>query len=360
MLDRDQLETFATVAEEQSFERAATILNITRGAVSQRVKALEESLATVLLVREKPIAPTRAGEKLLRHVKALRLLEGAAMQELMPTPGPYAPVPLAIAVNADSLATWFPQVLWALLLPRRIALEVVTDDQDHTSARLTRGEVIGCISTDATAATGFLAEGLGAMEYRCYASPAFAGEFFPAGLTVPAVLIAPAVLFNRKDSLHDEFLERRFGFAIDRYAKHYLPAPLTLLEGIAMGVGYGLAPSQQARQLVQDLRLVDLAPHEPVQVELYWHHWEVEPPLAREITQLVVSEARRQLTPVVATSASAPRLRLGSQRRALHTPSALPRPEEAHTSAIATAAARPHAREITSALSPSRPTQPDT
>ena len=97
MLDRDQLETFATVAEEQSFDRAASRLNITRGAVSQRIKALEESLSTVLLVREKPVAPTPAGEVLLRHVKALRMLEGAALQELTPTPKPHAPVPLAIA-----------------------------------------------------------------------------------------------------------------------------------------------------------------------------------------------------------------------------------------------------------------------
>ncbi len=41
MLDHDQLETFATVAEEQSFDKAALKLNITRSAVSQRIKALE-------------------------------------------------------------------------------------------------------------------------------------------------------------------------------------------------------------------------------------------------------------------------------------------------------------------------------
>ena len=79
MLDRDQLETFATVAEQQSFERAATLLNVTRGAVSQRVKALEESLATILLLRDKPVTPTPAGEVLLRHVKTLRLLEAMRM-----------------------------------------------------------------------------------------------------------------------------------------------------------------------------------------------------------------------------------------------------------------------------------------
>ena len=115
MFDRDQLETFATVAEEQSFERAATLLNITRGAVSQRIRGLEESFSTVLLVRERPVAPTPAGEVLLRHVKALRLLEGSALRELLPEASPKSPVPLAIAVNADSLGTWFPDVLRALL-----------------------------------------------------------------------------------------------------------------------------------------------------------------------------------------------------------------------------------------------------
>ena len=58
MLDRDQLETFATVVEQQSFDRAASVLSITRGAVSQRIKALEESLSTVLVKRERPVAAT--------------------------------------------------------------------------------------------------------------------------------------------------------------------------------------------------------------------------------------------------------------------------------------------------------------
>ena len=225
------------------------------------------------------------------------------MQEILPPAGPRAPVPLAIAVNADSLATWFPLVLQRLLLQRHVALEVVTDDQDHTASRLARGEVIGCISTEAKPATGFLAEQLGAMEYRCYATPVFVGEFFPQGLSVPAVLAAPAVLFNRKDSLHDEFLARHFGFAVDRYPKHYLPSPMALVEGVAMGLGYGLIPSAQAGPLVAAGRLVEVATEEPALVDLYWHHWEAEPPLAREISHLVVDQARRHLLPCEPPSA---------------------------------------------------------
>jgi LysR family transcriptional regulator (chromosome initiation inhibitor) len=297
MLDRDQLETFATVVEQQSFDRAATVLSVTRGAVSQRIKALEESLSTVLVRRERPVVATHAGEVLLRHVKALRILEGSALQELAPTAKPHAPVSLAIAVNADSLVTWFPDVLRELLLGQLVALEVVADDQDHTAALLTRGDVIGCISTSAKPADGFVAECLGAMEYRCYATPAFASKHFPGGLTVPAVLSAAAVLFNRKDSLHDDFLKSHFGFAVERYARHYLPSPVALLEGVAMGAGYGLIPRSQAGPLVEADRLVDVCPSERVMVDLFWHHWDLEPPLASDITALIVRVARLKLEP---------------------------------------------------------------
>ena len=30
-------------------------------------------------------------------------------------------------------------------------------------------------------------------------------------------------------------------------------------------------------------------------VDLYWHHWEMEPPIAREITELIVSHAAQRL-----------------------------------------------------------------
>ena len=41
--------------------------------------------------------PTAAGEVLLRHVKALRLLEASTLRELNPAPDATAAVPLAIA-----------------------------------------------------------------------------------------------------------------------------------------------------------------------------------------------------------------------------------------------------------------------
>jgi LysR family transcriptional regulator (chromosome initiation inhibitor) len=292
LLDREQLETFATIVELKSFERAAGALRITRGAVSQRIKSLEQSLATVLLVRDKPVVATPAGEVLLRHVQALRMLEGSTLRELSPGAGSGEPVPMAVSVNADSLATWFRGVLWTLLRERSVALEVIVDDLDHTRARLARGQVVGCVSSEATPASGFAAQPLGEMEYRCYASPGFAHEFFADGVALPAVLAVPTVLFDRKDSLHDRYLALCFGFAVDRYPRHHLPSPDALMEAIEQGVGYGLLPSRQAAARVAAGVLVEVAPHLAVPVALYWHHWEFEPPLCKALTDLVVAGAR--------------------------------------------------------------------
>ena len=62
-----------------------------------------------------------------------------------------------------------------------------------------------------------------------------------------------------------------------------------------MGAGYGLIPSTQAQPLVDSGRLIDLCPNHGVMVDLYWHHWELEPPLAHDITALIVKVAQREL-----------------------------------------------------------------
>ncbi|NML15938.1 HTH-type transcriptional regulator ArgP [Azohydromonas caseinilytica] len=298
MFDRQQLHTLATIVEEGSFERAAAVMNLTRGAISQRIKLLEESVSAILLVRQKPVVPTPAGEILLRHVKALRLLEESTLRQLEPAPGTSGRLPLTIAVNADSLATWFARVLWTPLVQSRVALEVIAEDQAHTLERLARGDVIGCVSSLERAPAGFVADALGAMEYRCMASRALAERFFPDGLTLKAVLEAPAVLFNRRDGLHNEFLAGRFGMRIERYPRHYLPAPGALLEAVHSGCGYGLVPALQLQADPARHDLVDLAPKHPVPVALYWHHWQVEPPLSQELSATVRAVAKAMLQPL--------------------------------------------------------------
>lgn len=290
--DRQQLETFSVVVETRHFGRAADILNVTRGAVSQRIIALEGAFGTPLIVRD-GITPTPAGESLLQHIQALRLLEADTLQRIKPDSKGRAKI--AIAVNADSLASWFEPVACAIA-KQNFALELLVDDQDYTLSVLTRGEAMGCVSTESNAPTGFVAKSIGAMEYECVAVPEFADAHFSQGLTLHAILATPAVLFNRKDSLHSIFLELLLGFPVRGYASHFFPSPVALLMAIRAGVGYGLVPSMQARALINAGDLISLAPDHRVAVNLYWHYWEKAPPNAQAISELVRRHAGEVLT----------------------------------------------------------------
>jgi LysR family transcriptional regulator (chromosome initiation inhibitor) len=295
MFDRAQLEAFSAVIQLGSFERAATVLNVTRGAVSQRIKALEEALATILVVRERPVVATPTGEILLRHIRALKTLEDEILSAISHKQQDRTPVPIAIAVNADSLSTWFDPLVGELLGQYKIALEIIIDDQDHTFRRLTKGEVLGCVSSEADAVHGFEATPLGVMHYQCVATPEFKQMYFPDGLTIAAILAAPALLFDRKDALHDQYLKQLFEIKVGQYTRHYLPSPTALLNGICAGLGYAMAPSQRINDRLLSGQLVELTPGCKVTIPLYWHHWKMEPPLARALSQAIISHARATL-----------------------------------------------------------------
>jgi LysR family transcriptional regulator (chromosome initiation inhibitor) len=291
IFDRQQLEAFAAVIEKRHFGEAAAALNVTRGAVSQRIKALEEAIGSPLVVREGNI-PTPAGKALLRHIRALEVLEADTLQHIKPTGTPRPRI--ALAVNADSLAAWFEAAAWEIAAGN-VALELIVDDQDYTLPLLARGEAMGCVSTSNEPPTGFLAESIGAMEYECVANVEFARAFFPHGLGLHSILAAPAVLYNRKDGLHAQFLERFLDFKVKNYATHFFPSPSALLAAIERGVGYGLVPCIQAQPSVDAGKLVRLAPNHKIAVDLYWHHWETAPSNAQVISDLVIRHARRAL-----------------------------------------------------------------
>lgn len=291
MFDRQHLETFSVVVESRNFGEAAKTLNVSRGAISQRIIALEESFGVPLLVREGNV-PTPAGEALLRHIRSLELMEADTLQQIKPTG--QGRTAISVAVNADSLATWFESVACAIAR-EHFALELIVDDQDFTLPVVVRGEAVGCISTANNAPTGFVADALGAMQYDCVASPEFCRTHFPNGFNLHSVLAAPAVLFNRKDSLHAMFLERTFGFPVGGYRAHFFPSPVALLNAIRSGVGYGLIPAIQTQKFVESGCLVPVTSDNSVFVDLFWHHWESAPPNVRAVSEMVMTHARESL-----------------------------------------------------------------
>lgn len=67
---------FKSAAETESFSRAASVLNITQGAVSQRIRSLETRLGLVLFERVgKGVVLTATGKQLLEAVRCLDVLD---------------------------------------------------------------------------------------------------------------------------------------------------------------------------------------------------------------------------------------------------------------------------------------------
>jgi LysR family transcriptional regulator (chromosome initiation inhibitor) len=81
-MELDQLRALAAVVDHETFDAAAGELRLTPSAVSQRIKALERSVGSVLVRRLKPVRPTPAGEQLLRSARQLLLLADEAILAL--------------------------------------------------------------------------------------------------------------------------------------------------------------------------------------------------------------------------------------------------------------------------------------
>src|SRR5919112_1308514 len=103
--DPAQLEALVAIADHGTFDSAARALHVTPSAVSQRIRALESGVGQVVVQRSSPCRPTAAGEVLLRLARQTRLLRDEAADAL--SSGHRFQADLPVAVNADSLATWF-------------------------------------------------------------------------------------------------------------------------------------------------------------------------------------------------------------------------------------------------------------
>ena len=304
MLDARQLEALAAVIEHGSFGAAAKALSITLAAVSLRIKSLESALGQRLLVRGKQVRATPAGQSLLVHVKQVQLMEADLVDGLQGSSLDKFPrmQSLSVAVNADSLTSWFLPGVAGLLARHRLLIDIVVDDQDHTHDALKSGEVAGCVTTLAQAMRGCVAEPLGTMRYRCVAAPALMTQWSEpdagnkvGGVSAHRLLGTPAVIFNRKDALQDQFLAQHFGLQGALYPHHFVPAVDAFEQALELGMGWGMVPDLLLAARTSRPALVEILPDRPVDVALYWQHWAREPLSAQRLTQAVRHAALARL-----------------------------------------------------------------
>ena len=298
MLDYAALSALAAVIREGSFERAALALHVTPSAVSQRIRLLEERVGCALVIREQPCRATDTGRRLCQHVDRVQLLE----QELQGTMPALAPqgltrVALPVAVNADSLATWFAPAIAAFGAEAPVLVEVAVDDQDHTGQWLRSGKVLAAVTGTARPAAGCNSRPLGAMRYVAAASPAFMDRHFAGGVTAGSLAQAPSLVFDAKDALQDRWVQRLCHRRVE-LPRHTLPSPQAFVTAAVAGMGWGLQPQALVAAQLQEGSLVELVPQTALDVPLYWQHARVASALLDGLSRVIQDAAARALLPV--------------------------------------------------------------
>jgi LysR family transcriptional regulator (chromosome initiation inhibitor) len=293
MFDYKLLSALAAVVEQAGFERAAQVLGLSQSAISQRIKLLEARIGQPVLVRATPPVPTEIGRRLLNHVQQVRLLERDLQSQVPALDEEGRPERLRIALNADSLATWWASAVGEFCAEQHVLLDLVVEDQTVGLKRMRAGEVAACLCASERPVAGARSVLLGAMRYRALASPAFVARHFPEGVRADLLARTSALVFGP-----DDFLQHRYLAALGvegGFEHHLCPSSEGFIRLIEAGLGWGLVPELQVREALARGDLVELLADKPIDVPLYWHHWRNGGQLLGLLTEQLIAAASSKL-----------------------------------------------------------------
>jgi LysR family transcriptional regulator (chromosome initiation inhibitor) len=193
---------------------------------------------------------------------------------------------VAIAVNADSMATWFTEVFTAL---DDMLLDIRIEDQDHYARLLRDGTVMGVVTTERASVPGCRVQSLGVMRYIPVASPAYIARYLHDGFTVESVAVAPSLAWNRDDALQDMLLRKAFRRSLARPV-HYVPTAEGFSAAVRAGLGWGMYPEQLAAPALTAGLFVRISDAH-LDVPLYWQCWKLDSPIVQAVTDVVGAAA---------------------------------------------------------------------
>ncbi|TWG07400.1 LysR family transcriptional regulator ArgP [Saccharopolyspora dendranthemae] len=286
----DHARTLLAVVDGGTLDAAAAALHVTPSAVSQRIKALEQRTGRVLLIRSKPVQLTESGQVVVRFARQLARMEQDVAGELgMSGSGVTSTLP--IAVNADSLSTWFVPALAQVGDQARICFELHRADEGHTTALLREGRVMAAVTSTPDPVQGCSVRKLGHMRYLACVAPSRMGERSLAQVLDEV----PVLIFDKHDDLQDAFARKLTRGRGAGGPRHFVPSSEGFVDAIVVGLGWGMVPRVQAAPLLRSGAVVDIAPDRGVDVPLYWQQWKLDSPALAAVAQAVRASAAAEL-----------------------------------------------------------------
>jgi LysR family transcriptional regulator (chromosome initiation inhibitor) len=295
-LDYSALAALTAVVRCGSFEKAAVAIAITSSAVSQRVKGLEERVGATLVMRTSPCRATIIGSRLIAHFERVRLLEddvfGALPNRDLNTDAP--PPTIRIAVNGDSLSTWFPGAIARFIRRSDCLLDLTLLDEEHTADLLRAGDVCAAVTSDSTPVQGCKIKRLGQLRYVAVAATSFHMRHFASGFSKEALSRAPMLSVSREDRLQARFLATFLG-EVPNPPTHWVPSTQGFVDLLRSGLGWGMVPQSLAEQHIGSNELCEIDPGNRLDVELFWQYPRLFEPVLKELSHAVLATARTHL-----------------------------------------------------------------
>lgn len=292
-MDHSQLRALAAVAREGSFDKAAAALHVTPSAISQRIKALETRLGRLLLQRGTPTVPTPDGQVLVQLAEQTALLEHDALDRLGVEERTRAQASVAVAVNHDSLATWFLDAMELFARRSTATLDLQSEDQDHTISLLRQGAVLAAVTAREEPVQGCRIHALGSMGYAATCSPAFHARWFAKGVNAKSLAQAPVLVFNRKDAMQARFVRKIIGDAPWQPPVWWLPSARAFVRAALAGLGWTMNPLPLVQDHLDRGELVVLRPRMREEAPLFWQHWRMRSSVMDALTEAVLAAAQR-------------------------------------------------------------------
>lgn len=293
-IEQRALQALDAVIQTQNFAAAAKLLFITQPAVSLRIKQLETQFGQPLLIRSLPYQATPLGEKLLSLLRRSRLLEEHLLQEINQD----TPSRLSLALNRDSLETWFIPLVKELKLLEKINIDIISDDQEVTIDYFRKGAVSACVSSYGKALAGCQCLLLGHMDYLLVGSPSLVRRYFKAKKSlVDNLAPIPILLFDNRDRLPEQYFKHFFKISLNPQRYHLVPSVQAYKQFAVQGYGYGLIPRLDIIDELNNGELELLCPDKPWLMPLYWHYWQLEARQYQLFIESIAQGAKRFLLP---------------------------------------------------------------
>ena len=255
--DLNDLATFATVAEERSFTRAAARLGMSQSAISHSMRGLEKRLGLQLLARTtRSVSPTAAGTTLLRNLNpALQRIELSLAEVRKQKESPAGRIRLIIPRTATYMVLLPKLAQFARAYPE-IVLEVTSsnDPVDLVAQQYDAGIQIGeFIQRDMIAvrvSKDMRLAVVGSPEY-------FKSHKLPR---TPRDLKDHACIgFRFSTGIYRwEFEKGRKALTVNPQGPATFDDPDLVIQAVLNGVGIGTAMEEPLAQMIADGRLIQV------------------------------------------------------------------------------------------------------